>query len=343
MKKLLCTLAVLSAFSGSAEAANLTVLDSTGTTRILGQAVDSSGNLLGAYVICGTIASVTLYATCVNQLSINASGQMLTLSTLAGTLPAFAAPPAVNVAAVPADASVTGSPAITAADAASTSIPGARGLIFSGTPTAGSVETFSLATFQGVLVSARGTFSPTTTVVLEQTVDPPSAQSAGTAHWTLIPGTVPFNAPFESVSVNVGGEQGIRCRVPAGLYTTSDSITCTVRTSLTDPNSAANPFPAKPGTVIPLGYCQLSVSTSAVQTSTCSGGIPVGTTYTLVCNEGTAVRWLDTGVTPTASFGQILSTGTATLPTCSGFVTKFAALQWIAESGTTILDLSFYK
>jgi hypothetical protein len=155
----------------------------------------------------------------------------------------------VTVVGVPPDASVTGSTAMTAADAASTSSTGFGGqVIVTGAPTAASAETFGLNTYQGVIVSARGTFSSTTTMVVEGTQDNSAAQTGGTAKWTQTLLTVPaqtagnpavassFNGPFENAGVVVGGLQGIRCRVTT--YTSSDSITCTVRTTLTDPANA---------------------------------------------------------------------------------------------------------
>jgi hypothetical protein len=111
------------------------------------------------------------------------------------------------------------------------------------------------------------------------------------------------------------------------------------------PCSGPTSLSTKPGGVAPLSpSCQLVVSTSAaVQTSSCSGGIPAGATYALICNEGTAARWRDDGAAPTTSVGQILGTGTATAPICAGFSTTFSTLQWIAESGSATLDISFYR
>lgn len=97
-----------------------------------------------------------------------------------------------------------------------------------------------------------------------------------------------------------------------------------------------------------LGYCYLTVTSSIVKTSTCSingkTGIPSGAIWALVCNEGTAARWADDGFTViTASNGQILPSGTATSPTCQNFFDNFQNLQWIAESGTATLDITFYQ
>jgi hypothetical protein len=141
---------------------------------------------------------------------------------------------------------------------------------------------------------------------------PAFAQTYRDVSGTMVPGVVPM------VGCPSGGGQ---CAAPVG-------------------NS--NPLPQKQGALTPLGYCQLSV-TSAVQTSACSGGIPAGAVYALICNEGIAARWRDDGAAPTASVGNILGTGTATAPICSAFYTMFSTLEWIAESGTSTLDITFYK
>lgn len=53
-------------------------------------------NLMNIGELCGA-ASATLYATCVNNLIINSSGQALVLATITGTLPAFTATPTFNL------------------------------------------------------------------------------------------------------------------------------------------------------------------------------------------------------------------------------------------------------
>jgi hypothetical protein len=99
-----------------------------------------------------------------------------------------------------------------------------------------------------------------------------------------------------------------------------------------------------PGFVIaPLGYCSLSVTGTAVQTSTCAGTFAALASYAAVCNEGNAARWRDDGAAPTASVGQPLGSGSATAPTCQAMATTFSTLQWIAQSGTATLNFTFYK
>jgi hypothetical protein len=110
-----------------------------------------------------------------------------------------------------------------------------------------------------------------------------------------------------------------------------------------EPGTQNQPAYIRPGFVTPLApACQLTVTTAA-KLSACSGGIPNGAQYALICNEGTAARWRDDGTAPTTTVGQILGTGTATAPICAGFSTTLSALQFIAESGSAVLDVSFYQ
>ena len=124
------------------------------------------------------------------------------------------------------------------------------------------------------------------------------------------------------------------------------SVACLGMTcAFAGPGDQTNPFFIRPGFVTPAGYCQLTVTATAVQTSTCPGGIPKGATYALINEEGPdAVRWRDDGVAPTASVGNPLGNGTAASPVAAGFTTNFAALQWI-DQGTSgaVLDISFYR
>jgi hypothetical protein len=161
-----------------------------------------------------------------------------------------------------------------------------------------------------------------------------------------------------STTVNLVGGSGIPTGAAAGSGTNALPIGAATAANqeVTAAGSSASsaqavqgvsggvPFSAKPGQLTPLASsCQLTVSTTAVETSTCSGGIPAGSTYALICNEATAARWRDDGTPPTTTVGQVLGTGTSTAPICAGFTTTFSTLQWIAESGSAILDISFYK
>lgn len=114
---------------------------------------------------------------------------------------------------------------------------------------------------------------------------------------------------------------------------------------------ASFPLYMRPGHVGPLGYCQTTVALSVVSlTTACSGGVPKGATYALVCNESAdAVRYRDdigvngnTGI-PTSTVGQILGAGTALVPNCSAVSTTLTSLRLIAETSSAVLDITFYQ
>ena len=90
------------------------------------------------------------------------------------------------------------------------------------------------------------------------------------------------------------------------------------------------------GGMIPLGYCQLSVST-ATAVSTCTGGIPAGTLKTQICSS-TAIRYRDDGTSPTASIGM-----PAQALSCFAYDGTISTVQIIPQSGTSVVDISFYK
>lgn len=84
-------------------------------------------------------------------------------------------------------------------------------------------------------------------------------------------------------------------------------------------------------------------SGSAVLLSSVSGGIPAGTKYATIANEGGAYRYRDDGTAPTTTVGSPVSGGTATNPGYQPYSGPFAALQFIAQSASALLTVSFYK
>jgi hypothetical protein len=94
---------------------------------------------------------------------------------------------------------------------------------------------------------------------------------------------------------------------------------------------------AIPGPLVVLGYCQLSVTTS-VSISTCSGGVPSGAAIAYVTTEGNAIRYRDDGTAPTTSVGVPVAVGAQLI--YSGNV---AALQIVAQAGTAVVDIGFYR
>ena len=93
----------------------------------------------------------------------------------------------------------------------------------------------------------------------------------------------------------------------------------------------------KPGALAPLGYQQISAGTLAASTSLT---VPAGATFAVVQVEASTVRWRDDGTAATATVGMILTPG-STL-TLSG-AAELAAVQFILQSGSPILDVSYYK
>ena len=87
----------------------------------------------------------------------------------------------------------------------------------------------------------------------------------------------------------------------------------------------------------PLGYCQLTASSAAALVSTCTGGIPATSQWATICVETANIRWRDDGTAPTTSVGMPVSSGQ-----CFYYNSKFSALSVIAQSGSPVLDISFY-
>lgn len=89
--------------------------------------------------------------------------------------------------------------------------------------------------------------------------------------------------------------------------------------------------------IIPLGYCQLSVST-VVGISTCSGGIPARTVWAVLCVETANIRWRDDGTNATTTVGMPLIAGS-----CMYYSGTMSAFTVVAVSGSPVLNISFYS
>jgi len=87
-----------------------------------------------------------------------------------------------------------------------------------------------------------------------------------------------------------------------------------------------------------LGYCQLTSISSATPLSSCTNGIPAGTGFIEVCVETANVRYRDDGTNPTASVGMPVASGT-----CFPYAAAIGAIAFIAQSGSPIVNVSFYK
>jgi hypothetical protein len=86
---------------------------------------------------------------------------------------------------------------------------------------------------------------------------------------------------------------------------------------------------------VPKGYQQLTLGTGAVSVLT----VPTGATVAVIRVETANARWRDDGVAPTTSAGMPLnSTDTSSLE----YSGTLSAIQFIAQSGSPVLDVSYY-
>lgn len=83
----------------------------------------------------------------------------------------------------------------------------------------------------------------------------------------------------------------------------------------------------------PLGYQQLSGSGVMALT------VPNGATYALITIEANDVRWRDDTTNPSATVGMPLMAGT----TDWQYTGNLANLKFIAQTGSTTLNVSYYK
>jgi hypothetical protein len=93
--------------------------------------------------------------------------------------------------------------------------------------------------------------------------------------------------------------------------------------------------------MVPLGYCRLTATTleSATPLSSCSGGIPAGASMAAIQAETAAVRYRDDGTAPTASVGMEIVSGANPML----YTGTLSELQFIAASGSPLLDVVFYR
>lgn len=97
-----------------------------------------------------------------------------------------------------------------------------------------------------------------------------------------------------------------------------------------------NPLPVTSGAPYkgtPLGYQQLSVSSSASGLT-----VPTGATFCVISVEGEPVRWRDDGTTPTSTVGMPLQVGQQL-----SYSASLSAIEFIAQTGSATLDIAYYK
>lgn len=90
--------------------------------------------------------------------------------------------------------------------------------------------------------------------------------------------------------------------------------------------------------ISPLGYCQLTSVASSTLVSSCSGGIPALSAWAVICVDTAAIRWRDDGVAPSTTVGMPIAAGQ-----CFNYSGTFATLRVIAQSGSPVVNISFYS
>jgi hypothetical protein len=84
----------------------------------------------------------------------------------------------------------------------------------------------------------------------------------------------------------------------------------------------------------PLGYQQLAANSTAQALT-----VPAGANCALFAVETANVRWRDDGVAPTTSAGMPIVAGAAPF----FYSGTLSALQFIAESGSPLVNVSYYR
>ena len=97
--------------------------------------------------------------------------------------------------------------------------------------------------------------------------------------------------------------------------------------------TAVASVPNQPYTYTPLGYQQITSLTTAQHLTP-----PAGATIAYISCETAVVRYRDDGTAPTAGIGMPLGVGSQL--TYSG---SLSAIQFIATTGSPVLDISYYK
>lgn len=120
----------------------------------------------------------------------------------------------------------------------------------------------------------------------------------------------------------------------AGVIKAGDSLTGT------GVPSGATILLQSSGTPGGAGIYVTSAATTSNSASLTSGGIPLGATMVLLQAETANIRWRDDGGAPTASIGSILNSGAVPPLFYTG---TLSALQFIAATGSPLLDAAFYR
>jgi hypothetical protein len=95
-----------------------------------------------------------------------------------------------------------------------------------------------------------------------------------------------------------------------------------------------------PFTLQPMGFAQI-LMTSNPQTFAAAGvTVPTGARLAVITVDAANIRYRDDGTAPTASIGILLSSSAPTPYQYSG---DLSAIEFVAVSGSPLLNVSFYK
>lgn len=85
---------------------------------------------------------------------------------------------------------------------------------------------------------------------------------------------------------------------------------------------------------VALGYKQIAVAATAAGLT-----VPAGATLAMIKAETADVRWRDDGTAPTAAVGFPLGASDPVL----AYSGSLSAIQFIAQSGSPVLNVAFYR
>ena len=88
----------------------------------------------------------------------------------------------------------------------------------------------------------------------------------------------------------------------------------------------------------PLGYQQISALSSAINLT-----VPTGARIAEICVEVASVRYRDDGTAPTSSVGVLVAPLSSSIPNCFQYSGGLTAIQFIAVSGSPIIDVAYYR
>ena len=86
------------------------------------------------------------------------------------------------------------------------------------------------------------------------------------------------------------------------------------------------------------GTYNLNATNTASSAASTSGGIPPGANEAVIESDTAAIRYRDDGAAPTTAIGQPIAAGGSTF-----YTGTLSALQLIAQSGSPVVNISFYK